>query len=223
MWKSLAAEAAKVAVVAWAVVALDPWLSRFLSVIGDIPRYLISAVVVALILEALLFFVIGRPLIEIWWATAKDRVEVEGRILAKVAARSPVTEQYLVRFSLTTASMAGRAVLNWIFKQSPILVVQLARTNLVPFVENSSQNEGGFPAVRANDRVHGFHVELGRPPLRAGEWHSARVRWEVEGDIVDLDRRFDLVWDAPTRLGRLALRCLVRVNTNVDNLKLIRR
>lgn len=200
---SIAREALKVAVTAWAVLSLDPWVAATFPNIGPGVRYFVSALVAATVLEALLQLVFGWPRIEVRWYDKRDEVAVDS-IVARVTKRNPSTQVFAMRVSAPPSGWLGYQVMRALMRTRPTLQVRIERAGVKPTVESASLMNGK-PTVVADDESGGFRVDLGSAPRRAGEWHWADVRWRNVSMPPGMEVNVDVLLYHPNPVMRVVL------------------
>jgi hypothetical protein len=191
-------EAAKVGVIVWAVLALDPWVAQ---VFPDLPaglRYGISAIPQALVLEAILQIAFGWPRIDVHWCEHGETKPLSSLVL-RANRRTKAAQSLDVDIQAATTGWIGHQLLRWWMRSGVTLRIRADEAPISPAVERSSKR-GNIAAVRPADYSRGFDVELGVVPKRPGAWHWGEVRWSVI-DFPNPDADFNLVYElhAPAR------------------------
>lgn len=218
--RGLLIEAGKVAVVAWAVLSLDDWLEAALPTVPDVVRYLLSALLCAVVLEFIIMIAVGPARLKIEW-TEKGDPKPQGDLLVRVSSRNPNSSVFTVKVHVMPTSLVARLQLA-VMRLEPTLRIMLADAPLRPTVESSS-TDSSIPAFSANDATCGFDVRLRRPPVRGGEWRWAQIRWEAthipEDGTFNVDYRFaHRHW-----YSRFAIWLLVRKASETKHVRMLRR
>lgn len=220
-WGVIASESAKVAVLVWVVSFLDPFVEQVLPKLGLGFRYLLSALVSAFVLEVVLQLVFGWPKLTIRWVEQGEPVAPRRELIARMTLRKKVTG--VVRLNVTASSdgWLGHFLLRVIVGGGSVLRVELNESSLRPFVDGSSERNDADTVV-PNDGTHGFDVDLGPVPRRAGEWHWARVRWEADAIPDDVPFNIYLSLHHESRVRRLLMMFVIK-SSNVRLLRVIRK
>lgn len=218
--RSLLVESAKTFVAAWGVVALEPWLQTWLVGWPDLIRFALSAVFCAIALELALLVGIGRPLLRAEWSEVGDPVPLS-QIVARVSIGSPETKLFHLKLRLERQTWLGRGILALTLRSEPEFRVTIRNTELVPTVELSSFRDDA-PAVVVDQASRSLSIRLSHPPIRAGEWHWANVRWEarVFPELRDSNIDYSLHHRHPLR--RLWLWLAIGISTNAKTIRVVR-
>ncbi|WP_100345974.1 hypothetical protein [Compostimonas suwonensis] len=212
-------DALKVAVAAWAVILLDPWLEETFPTVGDPIRFLVSAIVAALILELLVQFVFGWPTIKIAWRV-KDEEAPISELAARIRPGNRESQVFSLKVSVPSGGLIGHHVLRRCFRSGAQLSIRVERASVVPTCEASFKT-AGVPTVAPDDATNGFIVDLGQVPRRPGPWHWADVRWRDESTPMDDEFNVEYVFNHVKPLSQFLLNLFIRRSTNVRKFRVI--
>lgn len=212
-------EAAKVAVVVWVVLAIEPAVADIFPKLDVGWRYLISATATALVLEIVLQVFLGWPRIVVQWSVKAEPTPISS-IVARVNKRNRNSQVFVVRVSTPPSGWLGYLILKGWMRLGVTLQIRIDRAAAAPTVDGASR-ENGIPSIRPDDASRGVVVDLGRPPRRPGEWHWADVRWKAEGEPDGVELNVDYVLHHPNSFLRLLLRIFVWRTTNVRHFQLV--
>lgn len=214
-------EALKVAVVAWGVVAVDPWTSKYLPGWDPVWRYFVGALVAALVLEILLQIVLGRPGVQLHWEVKGDPITPTSQLVVKMSRTTLATQAVELRILSRDSGWVSYVLLRMVCHADVRLEVRLDQSSLRPVVERSSE-PANVPSVVAVNASHGFVVDLGRAPRRSGQWHEADMRWESPHPLDNIEYNVDYVFTHDRLIVRLLL-LFWRRDSNVQSVRVIRR
>ncbi|MEG8035387.1 hypothetical protein QP157_08660 [Sphingomonas sp. LR61] len=217
----VAYEAAKVAVVAWGVLFFDPFIQSILPGWPEGLRYLLSALVGALMLEGILQFLFGWPRLSATWSIKDDAVLPDRELVARMSLRAKATQVMNLSISASSGGWVAHLLLRAIVGNDTTLHIRINESPLQPFVDYCSDRDGA-DTVQPNDSTHGFDVDLGNVPARAGQWHWAVVRWQAKVFPDDLPFNVYYVLDHENKVRRFLMRFLW-MSTNVRTLRIVRK
>lgn len=225
----------KLAVAAWATVSLEPLLAVLFPDWWELARYLVSALVCALVIELVLVTLVGRPRIELLWNESGSTEPID-RISAVVSQRRPNVHMHTVKLNVSPSSLLGLAALRRWSRWGVGIDIVIERAPLRPFVDDSSlvdhytrgdsskAREDAVRAVVEIDEHHGFRITPGLAPKEAGSWRWADVTWELDGPLTEDDYfSVDYRWHHEKRVLRALSWVLVKRTSNVHSLRLQRK
>lgn len=217
----VAYEAAKVAVIAWGVLFFDPLVESLLPGWNEGLRYLLSALVGGVVLEAILQFAFGWPTLSATWSIKDDAVLPEREFVARMDLRSKVTQVMNLSVSASSGGWLAHILLRLIVGSDSTLHIRIDESPLEPFVDYSSERNGQ-DAVVPVDSTHGFDINLGEVPERAGQWHWAVVRWQAK--VFPDGLPFNVYYNLghQNRHRRFWMK-LLRISSNVRTLRIVRK
>lgn len=214
-------ESLKIAGATWIVVWADPWTAKTFPTFPVSLRYLLSAVIAALVIEILMQIIFGWPHIDIRWRDEAQKSEVEIReICAHIRPSNPNSQAFELNVSSKSNGFFGRFFLKQISKNGTKIHIKIVTASVVPTRETSSKI-GGNPAVEELAEHGGFSILLGDPPRRPGEWHFAKVRWRNESTQFNIGFNVDYVLENSSCKAKNFLFKLVRISSNVDQFRIV--
>lgn len=211
------ADAAKVAVAAWAAISGEPWVEKILPEAGEPLRYLIAAIIAAVVLELLLQLVFGWPRIVIEWADKGESVPIS-EVVARVRSVNSESQPFTLKVSVPRGGLIGSLLLRWWTRRAR-LQIRIDGALVVPTCEYPSKR-ASVPTVAADDESNGFVVDLGPVPRRSGLWHHATVRWRDES-TPEGDFNIDYVFDHDKRFVGFLLNHLIWRTKNAKQFRVV--
>lgn len=168
----------KVAVGAWGVTWVEPWVGQVVPTWHIAVRYLIAATVVAIVLEFMLQVFLGRARIEVTWLNQGASIS---ELHARIRKSSLESQPFSLHISTETNGWLGHQVLKWFCARGAQLHISIPEALIFPITDNSSKNSGrNEMMIKPDDLTRGFLVHLEQPPRRPGLWQYADVRWKNE-------------------------------------------
>lgn len=215
-------DALKVAIAAMATLWIEPWTASTFSAAPTAVRYLIAAVIAAVVLEFLLQIVLGWPTIKIEWTDKLASAPIS-EVRATVRPSSSESQVFHLDISTASAGWVGNQALRLLFRTGATLNIQIERALVVPTCESSSKDgtgSSGVPTVTANDPLNGFSVRLGQAPLHPGIWHYADVRWRNESTPLGTEFHINYLFDHSKPAVKMLLN-LIRRSTNANRFRVV--
>lgn len=214
-------EAAKVGLVAWGVLAVDPLLETLLPTWPLLVRYLLGVLVGALVLEFVIAVFLGVPRVHVRWFVPGDPKPLSS-IDITTTRRAKASGPFTVKVLIPPTGWLGRWSLRKLLVPELVLRIKVQTAPLRPFVDDSDEyNE--FPTVLPNDETRGFDIDLGSALPRVGEWRWAEVRWDLTHVPENSEFTVEYEWHHPRTLIRGLIAALVRKPDMVETLRVIRK
>lgn len=215
-------EAAKVGVLVWGVVAVDPTVAVTFPNWPDAVRYFVVAAVGALLLEGILAIVFGVPRIQVQWFAGGDGEELRDIDIA-TTRRAMASIPHTVKVSIPRTGWLGQFAL-WAFVPSgSVMRIRVPNAPVEPSVE-SSDDYDSFPTVAADDASRGFVIHLGSDRPRIGEWRWGEVRWKLTRLPEEPGKwNIDHVLDHPNWFRRVLIKVFIRKPRLVKKLRVRRK
>lgn len=214
-FRGVLGDAIKIAAAAWATFWAEPWTDR-LTWLPEPLRFLLAAVVAALVLEVLLQIVGGWPKIRIEWRDPNDSVPLQ-EIRANFRKSTSSSQVFKVVISAPPGGWLGHQLLRLLMRADLTLLIQVQKASITPNRESSSDDErGSGKAITPDDSLCGFRVRLGAAPQYSGPWHYGEVRWRAEVALPQDQFPINYLLHHEKKFIRFAMNLVIRRSSNVN-------
>lgn len=195
IWQTL-----KTAGTVWLVLFFEPWLEKVLPGVHEGWRYLVVALVGALVIEAGDRYIFGWPVIDVRWMEGKEYVETT-TLVARISSDTKASQVFDVVVSTRQAGLLTYWLFRLFTKHGLNMQIKMERMDATPMVEDSTRERRRgsanqirkIPTVLPDAETCGFNITLGEAPERPGTWHWAAVRWEPDAMKEEIELNIDYV------------------------------
>ena len=195
----------KIAIAAWSVTWIEPWVEQFLPATPDALKYLIASVIAAAMLFVLTHL-LGWPTVKIEWledSTPLDKLNI--RLLARNPGQS---QPFTLRVAPGGKGLLGHAILRCAIRPGSVLKISVQNASVEATCEHSTKRSG-IPTVTSSLNVNGVEVDLGEPPERPGAWHIATIRWKDDETPCDEDYHIKYSFESDGRIRQFIQKWLI--------------